>query len=65
MFSEFNTMEVGEEWERTSALFVKLAKPVLFLSSSPLTFTSRINSPVLLSATHEEVVKAFPVTHDM
>ena len=44
-----------------SALFLELARTVLFLSSSPHTFRLRIISSMVLLAPHEEVGKTLPV----
>ena len=44
-----------------SALILELARTVLFLSSSPLTFRLRIISPMLVLTQHGEVKKALPV----
>ena len=44
-----------------SALFLELAITVLFLSSSPHTFRSRMISSMLVLAPHEEVAKILPV----
>ena len=44
-----------------SALFLELARTVLFLSSSPLTFKLRMVSSMVVLAPHGEVAKALPV----
>ena len=44
-----------------SALFLELARTVLFLSSSPLTFRLRMISSMVVLAPHGEVAKALPV----
>ena len=44
-----------------SALFLELARIILFLSSSPLTFKLRMLSLMLVLAPHGEVAKALPV----
>ena len=44
-----------------SALFLELAKTVLFLSSSHLTFRLRMISSMVVLAPHGEVAKALPV----
>ena len=43
------------------ALFLELARTVLFLSSSPLTFKLRMTSSVVVFAPHGEGAKALPV----
>ena len=43
------------------ALFLELARTVLFLSSSPLTFRLRMISSMVVLAQYGEVVKAIPV----
>ena len=42
-----------------SALFLELARTVLFLSSSPITLRLRMISSMVVLATHGEVAKAF------
>ena len=44
-----------------SALFLELARTVLFLSSSPLTFRLRMISSMVVLAPHGAVAKALPV----
>ena len=44
-----------------SALFLELARTVVFLSSSPLTFRLRMISSMVVLAPHGEVAKALPV----
>ena len=44
-----------------SAIFLKLARIVLVLSYSPLTFKSRMISLMVVLAPHGEVAKALPV----
>ena len=44
-----------------SALFLDLARTVLFLSFSLLTFILRIISSMVVIASHGKVVKVFPV----
>ena len=52
-----------------SALFQELARTVLFLSSSPITFILRMISLIVVLAPHGEVAKALPlarlVTHKL
>ena len=44
-----------------SALFVELARTILFLSSSPHTFRLRMISSIVVLAPHGEVAKTLPV----
>ena len=44
-----------------SALFLELARTVLFLSSSPLTFRSMMISFIVVTAPHGEVANGLPV----
>ena len=44
-----------------SALFLELARTVLFLSSSPHTFSLRMISSMVVLAPHGEVAKTLPV----
>ena len=44
-----------------SALFLELARTVLFLSSSPITFRLRRISLIVVIASHGKVAKAIPV----
>ena len=44
-----------------SALFMELARTILFLSSSPITFKLRMISSMVVLAPHGEVAKALPV----
>ena len=44
-----------------SALFLELARTVLFLSSSPHTFRLRMISSMVVFAPHGEVAKTLPV----
>ena len=44
-----------------SALFLELARTILFLSSSPHMFRLRMISSMMVLAPHGDVVKTFPV----
>ena len=44
-----------------SALFLELARTVLFLSSSPLMFKSKMISSMMVLAPHGKVAKALPL----
>ena len=45
-----------------SAIFLKLARTVLFPSSSPISFRLRMISSMVVLGPHGEVVKALPVS---
>ena len=44
-----------------SALFLELARTIIFLSSSPLTFKLRMTSSMVVLAPHGEFAKTLPV----
>ena len=44
-----------------SALFLELARTILFISSYPLMFKLRMSSSIVVLALHGEVAKALPV----
>ena len=56
-----NTIDFRLRQYRMSALFLELARTVLFLTSSPLTFKLRMISSMVVLALHGEVAKALPV----